>query len=252
VTDVSYVAAFGAGILSFISPCVLPLVPGYISYISGVSFEDMKALSAPGGGAPDAVRKDTARSRRQILVTSAAFVVGFSIVFIGFGASATALGHALTRYKPVLEKVAGVLVILFGLHLAGIFRIRWLDKDTRVQTSRRPAGPFGALVVGVAFAFGWTPCIGPILGGILTIAGSKSTVREGIVLLAIYSAGLGIPFLLTSLAIDRFFIASARIRKYYKAIEVVSGALLVVLGLLIFTNRFTILANWAAKYLPTF
>lgn len=240
--DVSLFAAFGAGVLSFISPCVLPLVPGYISFVSGVSFDQMQTADAASRAA----------TRRQMLITSLAFVLGFSLVFICLGASATAIGHLLRHQKTILERIAGVVIIIFGLHLAGVFRIKWLDKDTRVQTSGRPASPIGAFLVGLAFAFGWTPCIGPILGGILAIAGSKNSVGEGVLLLGVYSAGLGIPFLLTSLAIDRFFVASKRIRKYYKPIEVVSGALLVVLGVLIFTNRFTVLSNYFSKFLPTF
>jgi cytochrome c-type biogenesis protein len=242
MTDVSLLAAFGAGILSFISPCVLPLVPGYISFVSGVSFDQMQAADAASRAA----------TRRQMLITSLAFVLGFSVVFICLGASATAIGHLLRHQKTILERIAGAVIIIFGLHLAGVFRIEWLDKDTRVQTSGRPASPIGAFLVGLAFAFGWTPCIGPILGGILAIAGSKNSVGEGVGLLAVYSAGLGIPFLVTSLAIDRFFVASKRIRKYYKPIEIASGALLVVLGVLIFTNRFTILSNYFSKFLPTF
>jgi cytochrome c-type biogenesis protein len=242
MTDVSLLAAFGAGILSFISPCVLTLVPGYISFVSGVSFDQMQAADAASRAA----------TRRQMLITSLAFVLGFSVVFICLGASATAIGHLLRHQKTILERIAGAVIIIFGLHLAGVFRIKWLDKDTRVQTSGRPASPIGAFLVGLAFAFGWTPCIGPILGGILAIAGSKNSVGEGVGLLAVYSAGLGIPFLVTSLAIDRFFVASKRIRKYYKPIEIASGALLVVLGVLIFTNRFTILSNYFSKFLPTF
>ena len=237
--DVSLLAAFGAGILSFISPCVLPLVPGYISYISGVSFEEMQRTGA-----------SASRTRRQMLVTSVAFVLGFSAVFILFGASASAIGRAVLRQKDILGKIAGAIVIVFGLHMAGIFRIKWLDRDTRVQTSRRPTGPIGAFIVGLAFAFGWTPCIGPILGGILTIAAAKNTVREGVVLLAVYSAGLGIPFLLTSLAVDRFFVASARIRRHYKLIELVAGLMLVALGILIFTDRFTILSRYMSEWFP--
>lgn len=240
--DVSLFAAFGAGVLSFISPCVLPLVPGYISFVSGVSFDQMQTADAASRAA----------TRRQMLITSLAFVLGFSLVFICLGASATAIGHLLRHQKTILERIAGVVIVIFGLHLAGVFRIKWLDKDTRVQTSGRPASPIGAFLVGLAFAFGWTPCIGPILGGILAIAGSKNSVGEGVLLLGVYSAGLGIPFLVTSLAIDRFFVASKRIRKYYKPIEVVSGALLVVLGVLIFTNRFTVLSNYFSKFLPTF
>ncbi|HUL74191.1 MAG TPA: cytochrome c biogenesis protein CcdA [Vicinamibacterales bacterium] len=240
--DVSLFAAFGAGVLSFVSPCVLPLVPGYISYVSGVSFDQMQAADAASRAA----------TRRQMLITSLAFVLGFSLVFVSLGASATAIGHLLRHQKSIFEKIAGVIIVILGLHLAGIFRIKWLDKDTRVQTSSRPASPIGAFVVGIAFAFGWTPCIGPILGGILAIAGSKNSVGQGVLLLAIYSAGLGIPFLVTSLAIDRFFVASKRIRPYYKAIEMAAGVLLVVLGVLIFTNRFTILSNYFSRFLPTF
>jgi cytochrome c-type biogenesis protein len=240
--NVTLLAAFAAGFLSFVSPCVLPLIPGYISFVSGVSFDQMQAADAASRAA----------TRRQMLITSLAFVLGFSVVFICLGASATAIGHLLRHQKTILERIAGAVIIIFGLHLAGIFRIKWLDKDTRVQTSGRPASPIGAFLVGLAFAFGWTPCIGPILGGILAIAGSKNSVGEGVGLLAVYSAGLGIPFLVTSLAIDRFFVASKRIRKYYKPIEIASGALLVVLGVLIFTNRFTILSNYFSKFLPTF
>jgi cytochrome c-type biogenesis protein len=238
--DVSLFAALGAGFLSFISPCVLPLVPGYISYISGVSFDEMKQGAAAGSG----------RTRRQMLVTSLAFVLGFSLVFIAFGASASAIGKALVSYQSILTKIAGVIIVVFGLHLAGIFRIRWLDQDTRLQTKRRPAGPIGALVVGLAFAFGWAPCVGPILGAILGIAASKETVGEGVALLAVYSAGLGIPFLLTSLAVDKFFVASARIRKHYKTIELVAGLLLVVLGILIFFDQFTVLSRYIDRWLP--
>ncbi len=238
--NVSLIAAFGAGILSFISPCVLPLVPGYISYISGVSFEEMRPSDAAAA----------ARARRQMVVTSLAFVLGFSLVFIALGATATVLGRAIVRHHAMLERIAGVLVIIFGLHLAGIFRIRWLDRDTRMQTNRRPAGAGGAVLVGIAFAFGWTPCIGPILGGILAIAGQKDSVSQGVLLLAIYSAGLGIPFLLTALAVDRFFFASARIRKHYRTIEVVSGVLLILLGVLIVTNRFTMLSRYIDRLFP--
>lgn len=240
MADVSYVAAFFAGIFSFISPCVLPLVPGYISFISGVSFEQMQSANAA----------DASRTRRQMLVTSLAFVLGLSIVFISFGAGATALGKTLIHYKGTLEKISGVLLVIFGLHLSGVFRIKFLDQDTRVQTNRRPAGPLGAVVVGMAFAFGWSPCIGPILGGILAIAGSRNSVGEGISLLAVYSAGLGIPFLLTSLAVDKFFVASKRIRKHYKKIELFAGGLLILLGVLIFFGQFTQITRYIDRMFP--
>ncbi len=246
MTDVSFLAAFAGGVFSFISPCVLPLVPGYISFISGLSFDDLKGST----GVTAAHAAEAAARRRRLLVTSLAFVLGLSLVFISFGASATVLAKLLGRHQPILEKIAGVVVIIFGLHLAGIFRIKWLDMDTRRQSGGRPAGVVGAFVVGVAFAFGWTPCIGPILGGILVIAGSKETVGEGVALLAVYSAGLGVPFVLTALAMDRFFLASARIRKHYHTIERVSGGLLILLGLLILTNQFSIIVRTLDKWFP--
>jgi cytochrome c-type biogenesis protein len=239
-SNVSLIAAFAAGFLSFISPCVLPLIPGYISFVSGVSVEEMRGDSPP------------ATSRLQIFGTSLAFVLGFSLVFIALGASATAIGKFMFAKLPLLSKIAGGVLIVFGLHTMGVFRLAFLDTEKRVHTQRKPAGPLGALLVGVAFAFGWTPCIGPILGGILAIAGSRNSVGEGITLLAVYSLGLGIPFLLTSLAINRFFGAAKKIRKYYHAIEVTSGALLVAIGVLILTGQLTLIVRFLQPYLPVF
>ncbi len=239
--QVTLFAALIAGVLSFISPCVLPLIPGYVSFVSGVSLEEMRG----GSAASDA-------SRRQVLLTSLAFVAGFSLVFIALGASASAVGKFLFARLPLLERIAGAVIIVFGLHTMGVFRIAALETEKRVQTQKRPAGPLGAVLVGIAFAFGWTPCIGPILGGILVVAGAKETVREGVVLLAVYSLGLGIPFLLTSLAIDKFFAVSKRIRRHYHTIELVSGGLLVVVGLLIFTHQLTVITQRLQPYLPTF
>jgi cytochrome c-type biogenesis protein len=239
--SVSLLAAFAAGFLSFVSPCVLPLIPGYISFVSGASMDEMRG----GGGA-------AVTSRAQIFFTSLAFVIGFSIVFIALGASATAVGKFMFARLPLLSKIAGVILIIFGLHTMGVFRLAFLDAEKRVHTQRKPAGPLGAMLVGVAFAFGWTPCIGPILGGILAIAGSKNSVSEGVTLLAVYSLGLGIPFLITSLAINQFFAATKRIRKYYHAIEVTSGALIVAIGVLILTGQLTIITRYLQPYLPTF
>jgi cytochrome c-type biogenesis protein len=240
--NVSLLAAFAAGFLSFVSPCVLPLIPGYISFISGASMDEMRGGTAT---APTT-------TRMQIFLTSLAFVIGFSLVFVALGASATAIGKFMFARLPLLSKIAGVILIVFGLHTMGVFRLALLDTEKRVQTQRKPAGPFGALLVGVAFAFGWTPCIGPILGGILAIAGSKDSVWEGVTLLAVYSLGLGIPFLITSLAINQFFAATKKIRKYYHAIELTSGALLVVIGLLIVTGQLTIITRLLQPYLPVF
>ncbi len=238
--NVTLLAAFAAGFLSFVSPCVLPLIPGYISFVSGVSLEEMRGESSPTA------------SRSQVFVTSLAFVLGFSIVFIALGATATALGKFLLDQLPLLSKIAGAILIVFGLHTMGVFRLAFLETEKRMQTQRKPAGPLGALVVGLAFAFGWTPCIGPILGGILAVAGSKNSISEGVTLLAVYSMGLGIPFLLTSLAINQFFSATKRIRKYYHAIEVASGVLLVAIGLLIFTGQLTIITRYLQPYLPSY
>ena len=238
--DVTLLAAFAAGFLSFVSPCVLPLIPGYISFVSGVSVEEMRADTAP------------ATSRLQLFLTSLAFVIGFSLVFVALGASATAIGKFLFARLPLFSKIAGAVLIVFGLHTMGVFRLAFLETEKRVHSQRKPAGPLGAMLVGVAFAFGWTPCIGPILGGILAIAGSKNSVGEGVTLLAVYSLGLGIPFLLTSLAINQFFGAAKRIRKYYHAIELASGALLIVIGVLIISGELTIITRALQPYLPSF
>jgi cytochrome c-type biogenesis protein len=238
--DVSLIAAFAAGFLSFVSPCVLPLIPGYISFVSGVSLEEMR------GDAPPAT------SRLQVFVTSLAFVIGFSLVFVALGASATAIGKFMFAKLPLLSKIAGGVLVVFGLHTMGVFRLAFLETEKRVHAQRKPAGPLGAMLVGIAFAFGWTPCIGPILGGILAIAGSRNSVGEGITLLAVYSLGLGIPFLLTSLAINQFFGAAKRIRRYYHAIELASGALLVAIGVLIITGQLTLIVRLLQPYLPVF
>ena len=255
--NVTLLAAFGAGLLSFISPCVLPLIPGYLSYVSGLSLDEMRGgtmVSAGGaavGGAAVAAVAAPA-TRRRIVLASLAFILGFSIVFVALGASASVVGQYLMSRLTVLSRIAGAIIIIFGLHTMGVLRIEWLYQEKRVQTTRRPAGMLGAILVGIAFAFGWTPCIGPILAGILAVAAAQDTVGDGVRLLSAYSLGLGVPFLATALAIDRFFAAFARIRRHYHKIELASGALLIVIGLLIFTNRFTIIAQWLTPYLPVY
>jgi cytochrome c-type biogenesis protein len=241
--NVTLLAAFGAGLLSFISPCVLPLIPGYLSYISGLSLDEMRggAAAAPAGN-----------SRRQVLLASLAFIIGFSLVFIALGASASVIGQLLMSRLRLFGRIAGVIIIVFGLHTMGVFRIPFLYQEKRMRDGARPTGLVGAMLVGIAFAFGWTPCIGPILAGILAIAAGQDTVGSGVRLLGAYSLGLGVPFFATALAINRFFDAFARIRRHYHAIELTSGALLVVIGVLIFTNRFTIIAQWLTPYLPVY
>jgi cytochrome c-type biogenesis protein len=250
VENVSALAAFAAGLLSFVSPCVLPLIPGYLSFVSGVTLDQMTGAGTAGAAVAVAA-PPPALVRRRVLLTAVAFVLGFSLVFIALGATASALGQFFFERLTLLGKIAGVVIIVFGLHTMGLLKIGWLYSERRVQVERRPAGALGAFAVGVSFAFGWTPCIGPILSAILAVAAVQETVGQGIQLLAIYSAGLGVPFLLTALAVDRFFAAFARIRRHYHAIEIVSGALLVVIGVLIFTDRFTVIARWLEPYLPT-
>jgi cytochrome c-type biogenesis protein len=252
--NVTLLMAFGAGLLSFISPCVLPLVPGYLSYISGLSLDDMRgspAVATAAGRAGVAVAGAPA-ARRQVVVASLAFIVGFSLVFVALGAAASAIGQFLIQQQAIFSRIAGAIIIVFGLHTMGVLRIEWLYQEKRVHTTKKPAGLLGAGLIGIAFAFGWTPCIGPILAGILAVAGTQETVGEGVRLLAVYSMGLGVPFLATALMINQFFAAMGRIRRHYHKIELVSGALLVVIGVLIFTNRFTIIAQWLTPYLPVY
>lgn len=249
--NVTLLAAFGAGLLSFISPCVLPLIPGYLSYISGLSLDEMRGAGGTGSGAGVAVAAPP-DARRRVLLSSIAFIIGFSLVFISLGASATEIGRFIGTEKRLVAKIAGFIVIVFGLHTMGLLRIEWLYQEKRVQTTRRPTGPIGAMLVGIAFAFGWTPCIGPILAGILAIAATRHGVAEGVRLLTAYSLGLAVPFFATALAINRFFGALGRIRRHYHAIELVSGSLLVVIGVLISTNQLTIIAGWLQPYLPTY
>jgi cytochrome c-type biogenesis protein len=224
------IAAFVAGLVSFLSPCVLPLVPGYVSLISGASVDELKNAET--------------RLTRTVLGHSIMFILGFSVVFISLGAVATEIGQLTHEYFGILTKVAGVVIIIFGLHLIGIFKIKYLYADARMHSVKGGKSPVGAFVVGFAFAFGWTPCIGPILAGILALAASSSTVMKGILLLAVYSLGLAVPFLLTSLGIDRFLSFYGRFRRHLHAVEVLSGILLIVIGVLIFTRHFTVLSGY--------
>ncbi len=223
-------AAFFAGVLSFLSPCVLPLVPGYVSLISGASVETLQAADR--------------KLLRTVMVNSLCFILGFSVVFVALGAVATSVGQLTHQYHRPLAILAGVIIIVFGLHLTGIFKINALYADKRLHGMQGGASPLGAFLIGFAFAFGWTPCIGPILAGILLLAGSQDTVYKGILLLAVYSAGLAVPFLLTSLGVNRFLGFYARFRRHLHAVEVFSGVLLIVFGLLIALGRFTILSGY--------
>ena len=237
--SVSLFGALLAGLISFISPCVLPIVPGYLSFISGVNMAELKDGERPAGLA------------RRVGITSLFFVLGFSTVFVALGAAATMVGYYLQQYKRELGMIGGVVIIILGLHTAGILPIKWLLYEKRAEVKTRPLGLIGAYVVGLAFAFGWTPCIGPILGAILLYASQQATVSEGVLLLMAYSAGLGIPFVLSGLAINGFFAAFGRIRRHMKVVEYVSGALLVGVGLLLVTDRLAVLAQYFSKLFPS-
>lgn len=223
--------AFVAGVVSFLSPCVLPLIPGYISMLSGTSMEELK-----GSG-------QTALMER-VFRNAIAFVIGFSVVFVALGASATEVGNFLSSHRTVFNIVAGIIIIVFGVHLTGIIKLPFLYRDTRLNTGAPGRGLAGAFILGFVFAFGWTPCIGPILAGILALAATRNTVFQGMFLLAVYSAGLAIPFLLTSLGLGQFLKFYGRFKRHLHAVEVGSGVLLILIGALIALNRFTILSGY--------
>lgn len=224
------IAAFVAGLISFLSPCVLPLVPGYVSLISGAGVDQLQAHESG--------------LLKKVMLNSIAFVVGFSIVFVTLGAISTSVGQLLAVYKARLAVIAGVVIIIFGLHLTGVFQIKALLADTRLHQLKGGSTAWGAFVIGFAFAFGWTPCVGPILAVILGFAAAQDSVIKGIILLAIYSLGLAVPFLLTSLGIGRFLKFYSRFRSRMHALEVASGVLLIVLGGLLVFGRFTLISNY--------
>jgi len=224
------IAAFVAGLISFLSPCVLPLVPGYVSLISGAGVEELKSQES--------------QLLRKVMLNSVGFILGFSIVFIALGAISTQVGQLMARYKSVLAQVAGVVIILFGLHLTGIFKINALYTDARLHSIKGSSTWGGAFLIGFAFAFGWTPCVGPILAVILGIAAVQDSVFKGILLLAVYSLGLAVPFLMTALLMGRFMKFYSGFRRHMHAVEVASGALLIVLGALLVFGRFTIISNY--------
>jgi cytochrome c-type biogenesis protein len=223
-------AAFLAGLVSFLSPCVLPLVPGYVSLISGVGVEELKVQET--------------QVLRKVMLNSIAFIIGFSIVFITLGALSTEVGQLASQYKSTLARVAGVVIILFGLHLTGILPIKALYADKRLHNVKGGSTPWGAFVIGFAFAFGWTPCVGPILGAILGLAAAQNSVSQGILLLTVYSMGLAVPFLLAALGIERFMKFYGGFRRHMHAVEVASGGLLMALGILLVLGKFTLLARY--------
>ncbi len=229
-----FVVAFVAGLLSFLSPCVLPLVPSYIGFITGMTLPEVSGR------------------RRAALVHALLFVGGFSLIFVLLGASATVLGRALNYYQVWLQRVGGVLIILFGLLCLGVFKFGLLNQERRLHLERKPVGYLGSALVGIAFGAGWTPCIGPVLGGILGLAATSSDVSRGMQLLAVYSAGLAIPFLIAAVAVESFLDWFQRFRRFLPWVMRFSGVLLIVVGILLVTGEFTRLATWLQGLTPDF
>ncbi len=229
-----FLVAFVAGLLSFLSPCVLPLVPSYVGFITGMTLPEVEGR------------------RRVAFVHALLFVAGFSLVFVLLGASATALGRALNHYQVWLQRVGGVLIIGFGLLCLGVFKLGMLSQERRLHLERKPVGYLGSALVGMAFGAGWTPCIGPVLGGILGLAATASDVSRGMQLLAVYSAGLAIPFLIAAVAVDSFLDWFQKFRRYLPWVMRLSGVLLIVVGFLLLTGEFTRLAGWLQGLTPEF
>ena len=224
--------SFTAGLLSFLSPCVLPLIPSYVSFITGMSLDDVQ------------------RSRRVALVHSLLFVAGFTLVFLALGATATVLGRVLFRYRDWVGRFGGVLMIVFGLYLLGVFNIGAFSRERRVHIAQKPLGYLGTVLVGMAFAAGWTPCLGPILGGVLTYTASSAELNRGLVLLLAYSLGLAVPFVLAALMIDRFMLLFQRYRGALAWMSRISGALLIIVGVLMITGSMTVMSSWLQQWTP--
>jgi cytochrome c-type biogenesis protein len=237
--EVSFSGAFVAGLLSFVSPCVLPIVPPYLAYLAGLSFSSLSH---------DKI--DNATSRR-IALASIAFVLGFTTVFVALGATASFIGQSVARYFDILSIIAGALILVMGLHFLGVFRIGLLYREARVQVSSRPAGLLGAYVMGLAFAFGWTPCVGPVLAAILFVAGTEDTAWRGAALLFVYSLGIGIPFILAGLFASRFIAFAGRFKRHMHKVEMAMGALLVVTGILFMTGQMSRIAQWLIETFPS-
>ncbi|MEC4670741.1 MAG: cytochrome c biogenesis protein CcdA [Nitrospirota bacterium] len=236
LNQVSIFAAFTAGVLSFVSPCVLPLVPSYVSYITGLSLEQLSDVA------------ERRRFRKSIIFNSLLFIAGFSVVFIAFGASASLVGQLLFEYQDLIRKVGGILIILFGLYLIGMLKMKFLMTERRlIQFSNRPVGYVGSFLIGTAFAAAWTPCVGPILGTILFYASTTESTQAGVALLASYSAGLGLPLFLTAFSVDTFLTSFKKARAYLGGVSVVSGGFLVVVGVLIYVDSFARLTSFLER-----
>ena len=234
--QVSFTIAFIAGFLSFISPCVLPLVPSYLSYITGLSLDQLTS------------EDDRQKLRGMIMTNSLLFIGGFSFVFMAFGASASFAGQLLFSYHDYLQKIGGILIILFGLYVMGLFKLKFLAVEKRIQLPARPAGYVGSVLVGMVFGAAWTPCVGPILGSILTLAATTDSMMTGVQLLGVYSLGLGLPLFLTAFGVDSFLNYFKKLRTYMWAVSATSGIFLVLVGVMIYTNSFAQLTRILTEY----
>ena len=233
--SIPYTVAFLAGLVSFLSPCVLPLAPSYITFVTGMSLDDLST-------------GDQAGARRQAALHATLFILGFTIIFMALGATATALGATLGRLLPALQQVGGVIITLFGLYLMGILRPSFLMRERRVQLARKPGGRVGSVLVGMAFGAGWTPCVGPVLASILLYAGMQATMSQGMLLLLVYAIGLGIPFFVAAVAFNWFLAGTRALRSKLGIIERVAGALMIVVGVLLVSGRFALMSNYLAGF----
>ena len=232
MSEIGYITAFLGGLLSFLSPCVLPLIPSYVSFITGISFEDFK-------------HGDKERIRRLTLINSSSFVIGFSTVFVLLGVSSSFVGKFLAVYYDYIRIIGGIIVIILGLYVMGVLKLNFLASEKRVHLQTKPRGHFGSFIVGLTFGAGWTPCIGPILGSILLIASTTGSAMQGFKLLLVYSLGLAIPFMATSLAINSFLAHFSAIQKYMRVIMILSGLLLIGFGIILLTDKVYVLLNLA-------
>jgi len=238
MTDVNVLVAFAAGILSFLSPCVLPIIPSYLSFVSGVSLEELRA------------DETTAATRWRVALNSLAFIIGFSVVFVSLGAFAASFGRLFLAYRDVVRTLGGLFILCVGLYLIGLFKLSALEQYLQINLRNKPAGYLGSVLVGITFAVAWTPCVGPILGAILALAGTSGEIGRGAFLLTTYAAGLGLPFFLSAVAVNSFFQFSQSLRRYLQLIHTMGGILLIIVGILLLTDYMTLLNAYALRLTP--
>jgi cytochrome c-type biogenesis protein len=238
MADFSLLVAFSAGLLSFLSPCVLPLIPSYLSFISGVSLEEVQSGVLEW------------RARRKLLVSAVAFICGFSLVFVSLGASATALGQLFGAYRSTIRLLGGILLLLVGISVTGLLTFPFLDRYVQFTVKSRPVSYLGSFFVGITFAIAWTPCVGPILGGILTLATTTTGINQGVLMLGVYSLGLAVPFFLSAMALDLFFEFFRSFRRYLPTVHLLTGVLLIGVGILLLTDTMTVLNGYALSLTP--